>query len=570
MAQGDGLTYQWYCKKTGATSFAKSTLSSATKATLSLTLQEKHDSYQYYCKVKDSHGNSVNSNTVKITVGTPLKITTQPVNFTGAAGSTASLKVVAQGDGLTYQWYVKKTGETSFAKSTVSSATKATFTMTLADRHDGYQYYCKVKDSHGNTINSNTVKITVGTALKITTQPSNFTGAVGSTATFKTVAQGDGLTYQWYYKKIGETSFAKSTLASGTKATYTMTIADRHDGWQYYCLVKDSRGNSVKTNTVSITVATPLKITTQPANYTGAAGSTASLKVVAQGDGLTYQWYCKKTGATSFAKSTLSSATKATLSLTLQEKHDGYQYYCKVKDSHGNSVNSNTVKITVAAPLKITSQPVDFSGQAGDTVRLTVKASGSGLTYQWYYKKTGATSFTKSTLAAGTKATYTMTIADRHDGWQYYCLVKDSSGSSVRSNTVTIHVVSQEILFASEVVRLVNIERAAAGLDPLTENAVLDQAATIRSSELITVFSHTRPDDRHWSTVLGEVGFNYQYAGENIARGQLTPEEVVAGWMNSEGHRKNILGENFHQIGVGLSPSTGAYSGYAWVQLFTD
>ena len=196
VAEGDGLTYQWYCKKTGATSFAKSTLSSATKATLSLTLQEKHDSYQYYCKVKDSHGNSVNSNTVKITVGTPLKITTQPVNFTGAAGSTASLKVVAQGDGLTYQWYCKKTGATSFAKSTLSSATKTTLSLTLQEKHDSYQYYCKVKDSHGNSVNSNTVKITVGTPLKITTQPVNFTGAAGSTASLKVVAQGDGLTYQ--------------------------------------------------------------------------------------------------------------------------------------------------------------------------------------------------------------------------------------------------------------------------------------------------------------------------------------------------------------------------------------
>ena len=350
------------------------------------------------------------------------------------------LTVAAQGDGLTYQWYCKKTGETSFAKSTLTSATKATLTMTLADRHNGYQYYCKVKDSHGNSVNSNTVKITVATPLKITTQPVNYTGAAGTTMKLTVAAQGDGLTYQWYVKKTGETSFAKSTLSSATSATLSLTVQAKHDGYQYYCKVKDSHGNSANSNTVKITVATPLKITTQPTSYTGAAGSTAKLKVVAQGDGLTYQWYVKKTGETSFAKSTLSSATSATLSLTVQAKHDGYQYYCKVKDSHGSSVNSNTVKITVATPLKITTQPSDYSGAVGSTVKFTVKATGSGLTYQWYYRMGGRGTFTKSTLASGTKATYTMTLKEKHLGWQYYCIVTDAAGNSLRTNTVTIHL----------------------------------------------------------------------------------------------------------------------------------
>ncbi len=63
---------------------------------------------------------------------------------------------------------------------------------------------------------------------------------------------GDWLTYQWYYKKTGETSFVKSTLASGTKATYSMALKDRHNGWKYYCIVTDTSGNSLRTNTVTI------------------------------------------------------------------------------------------------------------------------------------------------------------------------------------------------------------------------------------------------------------------------------------------------------------------------------
>ncbi|MBR5429583.1 MAG: leucine-rich repeat protein, partial [Firmicutes bacterium] len=437
-AKGDGLTYQWYYQTATGTTWSKATADGNTTATLSVPVTTGRDGYKYRCIIKDSHGKSVTSDTVKLCIGTPLKITTQPVNYAGAVGSTCTFKVVAQGDGLTYQWYYKTPSASAFTKSTTTSGTKATYTLTLAAKHDGYQYYCIVSDSHGSTVKTNTVKITVGTELKITTQPKSYTGAAGGTATFKVVAQGDGLTYQWYYQTASGTTWSKATATGNTTATLSVPVTTGRDGYKYRCTVKDSHGNSVNSSTVTLTVGTPLKITTQPVNYTGAAGSTATFKVVAQGDGLTYQWYYKKTDATSFTKSTLSSGTKATYSMTIADKHDGWQYYCLVKDSHGNSVKSNTVKINIGTPLKITTQPSNFSGAAGSTISFKVVAQGDGLTYQWYYKKTDASGFAKSTVSAATKATFTMTMADKYDGWQYYCLVKDSHGNSVKSNTVKI------------------------------------------------------------------------------------------------------------------------------------
>ncbi|MBR2782828.1 MAG: leucine-rich repeat protein, partial [Firmicutes bacterium] len=439
-ATGDDLTYQWWYCKAGETTYKQSTLASGTKATYTMTLQDKHDGWKYYCVITDSHGKSVKSNTVKINVGTPLKITTQPVNYAGAVGSTAKFTVKAQGDGLTYQWYYKTPSATSFSKCTTAPGTTANYSIAVQAKHEGYQFYCIVKDSHGNSVKTNTVKIIIGTELKITTQPVNYTGAVGTTAKFKVVAQGDGLTYQWYYKTPSAASFSKCTSASGTTANYSIAVQAKHEGYQFYCIVKDSHGSSVKTNTVKIFVGTPLKITTQPSNFTGAVGATAKLKVVAQGDGLTYQWYCKKTGETSFSKSTLTSATTATLSLTLQAKHDGYQYYCKVKDSHGNTVNSSTVKITVGTELKITTQPTNYTGAVGSTAKFKVVAQGDGLTYQWYYKTPSASSFSKCTSAPGTTANYNITVQSKHEGYQFYCIVKDSHGSSVKSSTVKIFV----------------------------------------------------------------------------------------------------------------------------------
>lgn len=78
----------------------------------------------------------------------------------------------------------------------------------------------------------------------------------------------------------------------------------------------------------------------------------------------------------------------------------------------------------------------------------------------------------------------------------------------------------------------------------------------------MTLFDHTRPDGSSFSSIFKDMGISYYTAGENIAMGYPSPEAVVAGWMNSPGHRANILNANFNAIGVGYAP------GNAWVQLF--
>ncbi|NLL00228.1 MAG: hypothetical protein GX271_06145 [Clostridiales bacterium] len=121
--------------------------------------------------------------------------------------------------------------------------------------------------------------------------------------------------------------------------------------------------------------------------------------------------------------------------------------------------------------------------------------------------------------------------------------------------------------FAEEVLRLVNIERSKAGLSSLTTNATLKAAADKRAQETKVSFSHTRPNGSKFSTVLQEFGISYRTAGENIAYGQRSPQEVVNGWMNSPGHRANILNGSFGKIGIGVYQSGGVIY---WTQLFTN
>ena len=92
------------------------------------------------------------------------------------------------------------------------------------------------------------------------------------------------------------------------------------------------------------------------------------------------------------------------------------------------------------------------------------------------------------------------------------------------------------------------------------------QAAEIRAKEIVTSFSHTRPNGSSFATALTESGVNFKTAGENIAWGQKTPQEVMNVWMNSQGHRANILNTTFTEIGIGVyqEPSGTMY----WTQLF--
>ena len=106
----------------------------------------------------------------------------------------------------------------------------------------------------------------------------------------------------------------------------------------------------------------------------------------------------------------------------------------------------------------------------------------------------------------------------------------------------------------AEVFRLVNQERAKVGKDPYKSNAKLNEAAVLRAKELVQLYSHTRPDGSSCFTVLDEYGITFWAVGENIAEGYFTPKDVMAGWMNSPGHRGNILDEDnagFDYIGIG-------------------
>ncbi|HHW46024.1 MAG TPA: SafA/ExsA family spore coat assembly protein [Clostridiales bacterium] len=131
---------------------------------------------------------------------------------------------------------------------------------------------------------------------------------------------------------------------------------------------------------------------------------------------------------------------------------------------------------------------------------------------------------------------------------------------------LNVPLVPQEVTsFEQHVISLTNQQRSKYGLKPLTHNWELSRVARIKSQDMHdrNYFSHNSPTYGSPFTMIKNFGISYRTAGENIAKGYATPQAVVNGWMNSSGHRANILNASFTQIGVGYYAS-----GHYWTQMF--
>ena len=127
------------------------------------------------------------------------------------------------------------------------------------------------------------------------------------------------------------------------------------------------------------------------------------------------------------------------------------------------------------------------------------------------------------------------------------------------------YTLSKQTKFENRVLELINIERQRAGLRPLKMDERVRKVARLKSEDMRTqhYFDHNSPTYGSPFDMLKQFGIRYRSAGENIAQGYSTPEAVVNGWMNSSGHRANILNPNFTHIGIGYDAK-----GHYWTQMF--
>ncbi|MCE4047337.1 CAP domain-containing protein [Bacillus sp. Au-Bac7] len=176
-----------------------------------------------------------------------------------------------------------------------------------------------------------------------------------------------------------------------------------------------------------------------------------------------------------------------------------------------------------------------------------------GSTSNTVNKETAATKAPTNTTATDNKTTTTANTANAQDT------------TANQQKTEATQTSSSVSAFEKEVVELTNAERAKQGLPALTLDTELSKVARAKSEDMSknNYFDHTSPTYGSPFDMMKQFGVSYKAAGENIAKGQTTPEQVVKAWMNSEGHRANILSSNFTHIGVGY-----VADGNYWTQQF--
>ena len=429
-ASGAGLSYQWYYKKVGA-SWTK--WPGHTTASTSAVSNDSWNGMQVRCQVTDERGNTENSETATITVMIPLAVTQQPQSVTSYIGDTVKFAVKASGSGLSYQWFYRKSGASSWTKW--PGHTTATTSAISNDSWNGMQVRCAVTDSNGSTIHSEAATVTLCYPLEITQQPQSVTANVGDTVKFAVKASGSGLSYQWFYRKSGASSWTK--WPGHTTATTSATSNESWNGMQVRCTVTDSMGSKAQSNPATVTLNLPLAITQQPQSVTANAGDTVRFAVNANGVGLSYQWYYKKSGASAWSK--WAGHTTAATSATANESWNGMQVRCTVTDESGSNVTSEVATVTVNVSFAITQHPQPVTAEIGDTVTFTVKASGNGLRYQWYFRKVGSMNWTK--WEGHTTAVTSATANESWNGMKVMCIVTDDSGSRLNSGSAEVTLI---------------------------------------------------------------------------------------------------------------------------------
>ena len=274
-------------------------------------------------------------------------------------------------------------------------------------------------------------------SIVITKQPSNITVPDGENATVSVTVTGEGLKYRWYYANKQDTAFSKS---GATTDTYTIVMNDERSGRRIYCEITDQNGNVTKSETATLFMGTPLKISKQPADVKVSAGQNAVISVAVEGDELKYRWYYKDASETVFSK---SSATTDTYSLLMNDARNGRQVYCVITDKHGSEVITNTVTLSMLQPISIVQQPFSTEEYAGTTVDINVVAQGDTLSYMWYYADAGETEFKRSGNATNT---YSMQMNAARAARRIYCQISDPYGQTVNTETVTLAMLNDSYI----------------------------------------------------------------------------------------------------------------------------
>ena len=255
---------------------------------------------------------------------------------------------------------------------------------------------------------------------------------------------------------------------------------------------------------------------------------------------------------------------------SILQQISGYNAFCQkfVQQNSKASTDSTLAAKSTLGTQMTTSKSVATETKAATNTQQTTCPNAStqavagtdDATQSTEYSKSKTQTTTCPRTTTGTKETQN---TEETKSTQTTSAANPTNSSNSNTSTTSFRE------FQKKVIELVNSERAKVGLNALSENNDLNNVATLKSEDMVKLnyFSHTSPTYGSPFEMLSQFNISYTAAGENIAYGQSTPEEVMNGWMNSSGHKANILNTNFTQIGVGVAQKANGQ--YVWTQEFS-
>ena len=359
-------------------------------------------------------------------------ITRQPTNQAVSYGDKAYFSVTVRGKGLNYLWQYSANDGQTWTNSTFIGYNTNTLQVASIEENEGLLFHCIIVDENGMSVTSNSAKLVF--QLEIVTQPIDFVGSIGDTATFTVVARGENLSYNWQWlNNSGE--WKDQSYDTFHVPTLRVSVTATRIGYTYRCRITDMYSNVVISNVVKIVDSSVLTIVTQPVNVTTVVGQKAYFEVTAAGENLTYKWQYSNDGGTTWTDTTFVGYNTNRLQVTAAATRNGFRYHCIVTDGNGARVISNSAILLIDS-IVITSQPVNYAGPIGDTAYFTVDALGAGLTYQWQYWN--GTRWANTTVTGNKTNTITMQITTQRLSYKYRCVIYDENGQGIISNEVCI------------------------------------------------------------------------------------------------------------------------------------
>ncbi len=542
-ATGSVNTYQW--KRNGMNLVNDARISGSQSPNLRIAQLSLADEGTYTCEIS-GNCTTVTSSISSVDVRTSPAIIYHPANYNVLGGGNASFTVTASGDNLTWQWYFNNNPLAD--GGTISGAQSSQLQITGATAANVGSYYAVVTGSCGS-ITSNPANLNLLSSSIITTHPAGAIQCEGESALFFIETTGSGHTYQWTHNGINLNDGAR--ISGAQQAGLNISGLVQSDAGSYQCLV-DGTENS-NTALLFVNRNTAIVNTTGAGSY--CAGEPVVLTVQATGDSLEWQW--EKDLSVISDNGILSGSQTAVLSINPSSIGLSGSYVCRVTGACGSTL-STSQQLIISDPPVITSNPKDTVICEGQTLSLKTEATGTGITWQWYYNGIALNNAGKYNGAHN----HTLTISEISPAEQgaYTCVVSGNCSPAYSSPaTVTVQKVAT---ITSQPANIVTCENDAATFvvsaslsnvtyqwrrngNPISDNAQINGSSTpvltinqVTIADngtyecLITGSCNTIASQPALLTVYSNTSIVTQPTGNVICEGQSQTLTIVANGSN--------------------------------------